>query len=69
MNGWEPENILCYLRGKNGQQFKTVLLLGLLTGIILFIGSFWGEGGLTIALVMSIADEFRELLSSRTRSP
>ena len=37
---------------------KTVLLLGLLTGIILFIGSFWGQQGLTIALVMSIAMNF-----------
>jgi heat shock protein HtpX len=34
--------------------FKTVLLLGLLTGIILFIGSFWGQRGVTVALVMSI---------------
>ncbi len=33
---------------------KTVLLLGLMTGLILFIGSFWGRGGLTIALVMSV---------------
>lgn len=33
---------------------KTILLLGLLTGIILFIGSFWGRQGLTIALIMSI---------------
>jgi len=38
--------------------FKTVLLLGLLTGIILFIGSLWGRQGLTIALVMSIAMNF-----------
>jgi heat shock protein HtpX len=37
---------------------KTVLLLGLLTGLILFIGSFWGEGGLTIALVMSVVMNF-----------
>ncbi len=37
---------------------KTVLLLGLLTGIILFIGSFWGQGGLTIALFFSIAMNF-----------
>jgi heat shock protein HtpX len=32
--------------------------LGLLTGLILFIGSFWGEYGLTIALVMSILMNF-----------
>lgn len=38
--------------------FKTVLLLGLLTGIILFIGSFWGRQGLTIALVISIVMNF-----------
>jgi len=37
---------------------KTVLLLGLLTGIILYIGSFWGEQGLTVALVMSIVMNF-----------
>src|SRR5262245_22736868 len=33
---------------------KTVLLLGTLTGVILFIGSFWGKQGLTMALVMSV---------------
>jgi heat shock protein HtpX len=38
--------------------FKTVILLGLLTGILLFIGSFWGEGGLLVALVFSIAMNF-----------
>ncbi len=37
---------------------KTVLLLGLLTGLILFIGSFWGQGGMTIALFMSILMNF-----------
>jgi heat shock protein HtpX len=37
---------------------KTVLLLGLLTGIILFIGSLWGQQGLTVALFMSIAMNF-----------
>ena len=37
---------------------KTVLLLGLLTGIILAIGSFWGESGLMIALVMSVMMNF-----------
>ena len=41
-----------------GNNIKTVLLLGLLTGIILFIGSFWGQQGLTIALIMSIAMNF-----------
>lgn len=37
---------------------KTVVLLGLLTGIILLIGSAWGRGGLVIALAMSIAMNF-----------
>jgi heat shock protein HtpX len=37
---------------------KTVLLLGILTGVILFIGSFWGEGGLAIAIFMSVAMNF-----------
>lgn len=37
---------------------KTVLLLGLLTGIILYIGSFWGRSGLTVALVMSVLMNF-----------
>ena len=37
---------------------KTVLLLSLLTGILLFIGSLWGQQGLTIALVMSIMMNF-----------
>ncbi|MFH1573011.1 MAG: zinc metalloprotease HtpX [Acidobacteriota bacterium] len=38
--------------------FKTVLLLGFLTGLILFIGNFWGQSGLTIALVLSIVMNF-----------
>lgn len=37
---------------------KTVLLLGILTGIILYIGSFWGRSGLTVALVMSVLMNF-----------
>lgn len=37
---------------------KTVLLLGLLTGIILALGSLWGEQGLTIALVFSVLMNF-----------
>src|SRR5215211_6083100 len=32
---------------------KTVLLLGLMTGLILFVGSFFGQNGLLIALVMA----------------
>jgi heat shock protein HtpX len=38
--------------------FKTVLLLGLLTGIILFLGSLWGEQGLAIALIFSVLMNF-----------
>lgn len=37
---------------------KTVFLLGLLTGVILFIGSFWGQNGLVIAFVMSVLMNF-----------
>lgn len=37
---------------------KTVVLLGLLTGIILFVGSLWGQQGLTIALVISVLMNF-----------
>lgn len=39
-------------------RFKTVLLLGVLTAIILFIGGLWGEQGLTIALVLSVVMNF-----------
>jgi heat shock protein HtpX len=38
--------------------FKTALLLGLLTGIILVLGSLWGQQGLTIALVFSVIMNF-----------
>ena len=41
-----------------GNNIKTTLLLGLLTGIILFIGSFWGQNGLVIALAMSVVMNF-----------
>lgn len=37
---------------------KTVILLGALTGILLWIGSFWGRSGLLIALIFSIAMNF-----------
>lgn len=30
---------------------KTVLLLGLMTGLLMAIGSFWGRGGVTLALI------------------
>ena len=37
---------------------KTVLLMGLLTGIFLAIGSIWGRGGLTLALVAAAVMNF-----------
>jgi heat shock protein HtpX len=37
---------------------KTVMLLGLMTGLLLFIGSFRGEQGMAIALVMAIVMNF-----------
>lgn len=40
-------------------QLKTIILLGLLTGILLFAGSFFGGSqGLTIALAFSVAINF-----------
>ncbi|MBI4482855.1 MAG: zinc metalloprotease HtpX [Acidobacteria bacterium] len=36
-----------------GNNLKTTALLGLLTGIILWIGSLWGQGGLTMALLFA----------------
>jgi heat shock protein HtpX len=38
--------------------FKTVLLLGLLTGLFIFLGSLWGEQGVTIALILSVLMNF-----------
>ena len=39
-------------------QIKTVLLLGILTGILLVIGSFFGKTGLTIAIVFVVLMNF-----------
>jgi len=39
-------------------QFKTIILLGALTGILLWIGSFWGQSGLMFALIFSIIMNF-----------
>jgi heat shock protein HtpX len=47
-----------------GNTVKTVLMLGLLTGIILAIGNLWGRQGLTIALIMSILMNFGSYLFS-----
>ena len=38
--------------------FKTALLLGLLSGLILWIGSFWGTGGIMVALVFAVITNF-----------
>jgi len=38
--------------------FKTAMLLGLLTALILWIGSFWGSTGVIIALVMAAVMNF-----------
>ena len=37
---------------------KTALLLGLLSGLILWIGSFWGTGGVMVALVFAVITNF-----------
>ena len=39
-------------------QFKTVILLGALTGILLWIGSFWGRSGLTFAILFAVILNF-----------
>ncbi len=39
-------------------QIKTFVLLALLTGIFLVIGSFWGGSGLTIAFIFALAINF-----------
>src|SRR6478672_13599852 len=46
------------MRSKFYNNVKTAVLLGLMTGLILFIGSFFGQGGLTIALVMAAVMNF-----------
>ncbi|MBW2980004.1 zinc metalloprotease HtpX [Candidatus Woesearchaeota archaeon] len=39
-------------------QFKTLMLLAALTGIFLWIGSFWGTNGLTIAIIFAVVMNF-----------
>lgn len=39
-------------------QIKTVVLLGLLTSLLLWIGSFWGRSGLIIGLVFALIMNF-----------
>ena len=38
--------------------FKTFLLLALLSALLVFIGSFWGSQGATIALIMAVVMNF-----------
>ncbi len=45
-------------------QIKTIVLLGLLTGILLIIGSFFGSSGLTVALILAILMNFGSLFFS-----
>lgn len=45
-------------------QIKTVLLLGILTGLMLAIGSFWGKTGLLIALIIAVLINFGALFFS-----
>lgn len=39
-------------------QFKTAILLGLLTALFLFVGSFFGQSGLIIALIFAVLINF-----------
>ena len=39
-------------------QIKTVLLLGALTGLLIFIGSFFGQTGLTVAIIIVVLMNF-----------
>jgi len=39
-------------------QLKTVLLLGALTGLLIWIGSFWGPAGMTVAIIFAIIFNF-----------
>ncbi|TAL53992.1 MAG: protease HtpX, partial [Nanoarchaeota archaeon] len=41
-----------------GNQIKTLVLLAVLTGLLLFVGAFFGKVGLFIALIFSIAMNF-----------
>ncbi len=46
------------MTGKFYNNFKTALLLGAMTGLILFIGSFWGQQGLIFALIFAGISNF-----------
>lgn len=48
----------------NFNHLKTVLLLGILTGLMLAIGSFWGKTGLIVALAIALLINFGSLLFS-----
>jgi heat shock protein HtpX len=36
-----------------GNNFKTLMLLSLMTGLFLWVGSFWGQGGMMFALIFA----------------
>ena len=41
-----------------GNQLKTILLLGILTAILVWVGSIWGKSGAVTALVIALALNF-----------
>jgi len=41
-----------------GNQLKTILLLGVLTAILVWVGGIWGKSGAVIALVIALALNF-----------
>lgn len=55
-------NLCVILHSMVLNQLKTVLLLGILTALLLWVGSFWGSQGLTIAflfvLIMNLVSYF-----------
>ena len=46
------------MMSKAYNNFKTVLLLGVMTGLIVFVGSFFGQGGVIVALIMAAVMNF-----------
>ncbi len=44
--------------GAFANQFKTIVLLGLLTGLLLWFGSFFGQQGLTVAIIFVVLMNF-----------
>ncbi len=56
--GWWLRNPYAKMGSVMINNFKTVLLLGLLTGVLLYFGSLYGEQGLLIALILSVLLNF-----------